>query len=360
MKIKMKNFIYFPTVQKITEKRNLLHIVWNSGKESWFIKELILDESLIWLVGFWMGDRTSVNRSLGIGTTEFSVIKSAISIFKLLTVEERIKVKIRLPEKNPNIDTKGLIETYSKKFNLPKENVTIDCQLTQSYTPLFILDSGCNILSRAFRWIENNINNLLEKLPKNFTYIWLAGYFNAEGHVDKTANSLWFSTADKNRSAWLKIILQKIGFNAESSNKERIAKNGKKAVEFPVRIGHRREIRKNDFQLFYNYIFPFMKHKTKRKEVEELIKGYRVRKIDITKYLLNAYRKFDNNWFNRFEFEKFFNLRPRSGTVILKNLSSAKLLHRKGHPNWKKGGQIPYIYKISKLGLKLLRNTKWK
>jgi hypothetical protein len=68
IKLDIKNFIHFPTVWNITQRGNLFHIVWRDGKESWVVKEITLDESLMWLVGFWMGDRTSVNRGFGIGT----------------------------------------------------------------------------------------------------------------------------------------------------------------------------------------------------------------------------------------------------------------------------------------------------
>lgn len=353
--IDMENFIYFPTVKKIENIRNYIHIIWSNGKETWVPKRIILNKSLMWLVGLWMGDRAAANRTFGIANTETSIIKSAIGIIGQLIPKDRIKISIRLSSKKPYQYSKNVIKKYLKIFKLPLENIRIDPLLTDSYTPLFIIDAGTNLLSKAFLWIENNIDKLFKRLPREFKYAWLAGYFDAEGSVDIMANSLWFSTANKDRSIWLKNILKKLGFSAKSLTRKRIKNDNK---EFPVIIGYRNEIREKDFRLFYRYIFPFMKHKRKREEVKKLIRGYRVREIDIHKYLLGIFKSFNRNWFTRLEFEKVFGLKSRSGAKILKNLSDAKLLYRQENTSWKKAGQIPYIYKISKLGIKLIRRMK--
>ena len=353
--VDMKNFIYFPTVEKVEKRKYSLHIIWTNEKETWIPKRMILNESLLWLIGLWMGDRTSAYRTFGIANTETSIIKSTISIIGQLIPRDKIKISIRLSNKKPYLNPKNIIKKYARIFKLPLVNIRIDSLLTDSYTPLFVVDAGTNLLSKAFLWIENNIDKLFKRLPRKLKCAWVAGYFDAEGSVDMMANNLWFSTANKDRSIWLKGILKNLGFSAKSSKRKRI-KNVKK--EFLVIIGYRNEIREKDFQLFYRYIFPFMKHKRKRDEVKKLIRGYRVREIDVHKYLLGIFKSFKKNWFTRFEFEKRFRLKSRSGSTILKNLSDAKLLYRREYPGWQKAGQIPYLYKISKLGLRLTREIK--
>ena len=120
-----------------------------------------------------------------------------------------------------------------------------------------------NFLRRIINNIYSNIVKLFSDLSFKEKGAFLAGFFDAEGNVNKLDKNLRFSQKIKDKVEAIMTILKKEDYHLRYDKSNII-------------IGFRKEY-SEDLNLFKKQIMPFMKHLDKRKEVTDLLKGYYVK-----------------------------------------------------------------------------------
>lgn len=119
------------------------------------------------------------------------------------------------------------------------------------------------ILRRILDDFLFNLENLFSHLGDSQKGAFLAGFFDAEGNVNKLDRNLRFSQKKENNVKIIQAILDKEGYHLRYDGSNII-------------IGYNKKY-KGDLNLFKKQILPFLKHSKKAKEAKELIEGYLVR-----------------------------------------------------------------------------------
>jgi len=142
----------------------------------------------------------------------------------------------------------GAIEDNVKSFYHKFSTHTVICIFTYNI-----------VLHRALDWLQENVKNILSKLPLTISYAYHAGYFDAEDHADKTSNCFFWRTIDINQALFEKRLLQNLGFNVKI---QKLWERKLNKYSFEIKIGNTKNTRITDFNLFKNLI-PFMIHSKK-------------------------------------------------------------------------------------------------
>lgn len=342
MIINTKDFISH-TVKSIKEDKNTLHIKW-FYKDNILPKQIVFDENFAWYLGLRQGDKAEKNKgTIGIVNTNEVIIKEVYNIYTKKFSMPLDKIKVYLMYSNKKSLNKSL--RFIKQLKISNKNIKVIYK-KQSKKVVMVIYSYNIVLNRIFSWCQNNIKSILKKLPLSMSYAYHAGYFDAEGHPDKTSNCFNWRTTNYNHALLQQRLLQNRGFDSS------IQKEWEKHLNkhsYKIVIGNKKEIRKKDFKLFKNFI-PFMIHSERTKECKELLGGNRIRKIDLEKYLPILTKNF-NSSFTRQKFCNLSNLSKPSACRILKAFKNKNLIKVKEGKriikNYKFAGQEPNIYKLN-------------
>ncbi len=342
MIINTKDFISH-TVKSIKENENTFYIRY-FHKENILPKQIIFNEEFAWYLGLRQGDKAEKNKvTIGIINTNKAIIKK---VFKIYTKKFSIplkKIKIYLMYKDENSLNNSL--KFIQNLKIPKNNIKFVYK-KQNKKVVIVIYSYNIVLNRIFTWCQKNIESILEKSPKSISYAYHAGYFDADGHPNKTSYCFQWKTVNPNYALLQQKLLKNIGFNPyiQKQWEKNLNKNS-----FEIKIGNKKETRQYNFRLFKNLI-KFMIHSERRKESEELIDGNRIRKLDFNKYLPMLNRNFGNNNFIRKDFCEISNLSKPAACRILKAFKNKNLIKEKIGKrirlNDKFAGQEPNIYKL--------------
>lgn len=323
------------------EKNGILEIIWRNGSTSTLPSLVTLTPNMAWLIGVREGDRGDrSNGEISLANTELSLIKRfrKVLIEELKIPSDRIRMRIF---SSPSLDKSLIRKEIARNFPVNPKNIKF-IDLKSVKKPVF----HCFILNKPLRRVLDRLKDLI--LDSSNTHLlssYIAGFFDADGHVDKINNCFsWRFGTRKNAVSFMK-ILRKLGFQAKLYSD----RNGSKKF-FRVNIGARQDVRENDFQLFRRNILGYMHHVRKKKEAEELLKGMKIREKD-KKYLLLIKEKFGEKEFTVYEFRKLAKCSLNHAWRLLKNFKESKLLEfREGKRiriNGKLYGQTRGKYKIN-------------
>src|SRR3989344_2050760 len=233
-----------------------------------------VDEALLYFLGLRYGDGTNgakiwvVNKNLELIKNTSDYLRD---LFPNSEVQGNINVYKNIKDNQLNYlkEFMSKISDYFMVYN-PKNN-KINCDYV-----LCIF-----VINEVFNKIYNNLIKEFKSFFEVLTFIekgaFLAGFFDAEGNVNKL---------DKN-FRWSQKIKEKVKFIGELLENEcyHFRYDGSNFI-----IGHKKEFWKQDLELFKKQVLPYIKHPEKLKEAKELLGGYYVR--DCYKELVNLVNKY--------------------------------------------------------------------
>lgn len=214
-----------------------------------------LDEEFLYFLGLWCGDRFRVGISnsclelLGF-TSEFLRKRleqpEGFILGEVLSSHELSKEEWKLHDKILKKLGATKIRNRIDKRKINRKNVSYAILLSNNY-----------IIWHIFRTLENNLDIIFNNLNEQFRYAFYAGFFDAEGYVDKYHKLLEFHQYIKNYHIVKPLLkhLKKDKFNVFYYNGKVIRMNNKN----------------NNFELFYKKIFPYLRHPDKISEIQDLI-----------------------------------------------------------------------------------------
>jgi hypothetical protein len=221
-------------------------------------KTIELNSDFCYFLGLLYGDGLSGAR-VGIINKDIQLITEASKLMRKYFQNNRIKAQISIYKNNPRINLDVLI----KWLNLLADETNVYKNANAKGNYVFNIFITHNILKRIINDLLDNLEGLFSKLNFQQKGSLLAGFFDAEGNVNKLDRNLRFSQKIKNKVETIKNLLKKEGYH--------IRYDGSSII-----IAFREEY-KMDLELFKKQILPFLKHSEKTQEAKELIEGFLVR-----------------------------------------------------------------------------------
>lgn len=343
-KIDVRKFLPRKGILGVSEIKNVLTVKWFYSSCT-LPKEIEFDEEIAWYLGLRHGDKAEKNKGIiGIGNTNLKIIKRVFRIFvkRFYIPIEKIRVELRYN----NSENLKIVKSFVKKLGIRDENIKEIYHQHSNHTVISLFAYNI-VLRRLLDWLQENIKEILSKPPTTVAYAYHAGYFDAEGHVDKTSNCFSWRTTKLSDAYLEQKLLQNLNFNV------RIHTTWEKHLHeysFVIKIGNTKTSRENDFTLFKN-IIPFLVHSEKHKEGKELLNGNRLRKIDIKKYLPIILDNLKEKQFKVTDFCKCANISKPCAQRILKAFKDQGLINvisgKRIIVNGRLSGQEPDIYMLN-------------
>lgn len=227
--------------------------------KSYLPKQIILNNDFFYFLGLKFGDGTSGAR-VGIVNKDYDIIKNAYYFLKKLFPDSKIYLDLNCYDKSDKI----LVQNVLNKFR----TISFDIDVYQIPTLLgnycFSVYVTNRIFSRVLYHLIENLDELLKIMNFEQKGAFLAGFFDAEGNVNKIDGNLRFSQKIKRNVEIISNLLLKEGYH--------IRYDGSNIV-----IAYKKEYHEDDLKLFERQILPFMISSIKRKETKDVIKGYLVK-----------------------------------------------------------------------------------
>ncbi len=220
-----------------------------------------VDKDFLYFLGLRYGDGTNGAR-IGVVNKNFDLIKNTSDYLKKLFPNSKLQGAINIHKKINNKTLKNL----KIRMNNIVDNLTIYDLSKYDVKGDYVL--YVFIVNEFFNKIYNSLINELNFFFKNLSFrqkgAFLAGFFDAEGNVNKLDKNFRWSQKIKVKVSFIKDLLENEGYHARYDGCNFI-------------IGHRKEFWKSDLELFKKQVLPFIKHPERRKEAIELLNGYYVR-----------------------------------------------------------------------------------
>ena len=175
-----------------------------------------------------------------------SEIVGQLLLFKKLENDE----KSRLLQEIGNLSSKTEVIRFSYK----------NIKGTYAFK-IFVVN---NIFDRIISNLTDNLEILFKTIDPKLRGAFLAGFFDAEGNVNKLDRNLRWSQKTEHKKEKIIKLLKKEGYHVHYDTCN-------------ICIGYSNKYRKQDFELFKKQVLPHIRHSEKNKEAKELLDGYYVR-----------------------------------------------------------------------------------
>jgi len=220
-------------------------------------RKLYFNKEFLYFLGFMYGDGLSSAR-VGIINKDLNLIREIARYLKDIFPNSKIEGQIYVYKKD--IDKEKLCSEIKNYV----DHITIYNNFKAAGEYVFAVSITNNFIKRILDNIFENMIELFNKLSLYEKGAFFAGFFDAEGNVNKLGKNLRFSQKSENKVEIIISLLNKEGYHTyyDGSN---------------ICIAYHKENRKSDFNLFEKQILPFIKHIEKKKESSELLSGYLVR-----------------------------------------------------------------------------------
>ena len=217
-----------------------------------------LNEDFFYFLGLLHGDGLSGAR-VGIVNIDRNLIAWTSKFLRKTFKHNRLKSQLSI-HNNSKVEVKELSEYLNKLSD--EFMVYHNTKARGKYVfNIFITN---NILRRIINDLIENLENLFLDISFQQKGAFLAGFFDAEGNVNKLDINLRFSQKKEENVRILQTLLQNEGYHIRYDGCN-------------VLIGYKQKYR-DDLKLFEKQIFPFLKHSQKKRQTKELQEGYLVRK----------------------------------------------------------------------------------
>lgn len=221
-------------------------------------KNLVIDTNLSYFLGLLFGDGLSGAR-VGIVNKDKELIRWTSNFLKEYFGNNLRKSQLVLYKTYSNPEIKEFVDW----LNPLSERTEVYCNLNARGNYVFNIFITNKILRRILNDFLDNLENLFLSLTYSQKGAFLAGFFDAEGNVNKLDRNLRFSQKIETKVKIILSILGKEGYHTRYDGSNII-------------IGFNKEY-KEDLNLFKKQILPFLKQSRKTKEAKELIEGYIMR-----------------------------------------------------------------------------------
>ncbi len=224
-------------------------------------KKIKIDEELLYFIGLRYGDGTNGAR-IGIANKNLELIKNTAIYLRKLFPTSKIQGAIYLQKK---IDKNKLneLELFMKDsvdrftvYDLQKYKLNGDYVLY-----VFIINEFFN---KIYNQLIKEFRNLFRLLSFKQKGAFLAGFFDAEGNVNKLDKNFRWSQKTKDKVEFIMWLLDNEGYH--------IRYDGSNIV-----IAYKEAYRKADLKLFKKQVLPYIHHPDKKKDAIELLNGYYVK-----------------------------------------------------------------------------------
>jgi len=221
-------------------------------------KSLVLDKNLFYFLGLLFGDGLSGAR-VGIVNKDKELIMWTSNFLKKYFGNNLRKSQLVLYKTHSDPEIKEFVDWLSPL----SERTEVYYNLNARGNYVFNIFITNKILRRILDDFLDNLENLFLSLTHSQKGAFLAGFFDAEGNVNKLDRNLRFSQKIENKVKVILSVLGKEGYHTRYDGSNII-------------IGFNKEY-KEDLNIFKEQIFPFLKQSKKTKETKELIEGYIMR-----------------------------------------------------------------------------------
>jgi len=260
----LRGFFKNPKIEKISRNNiRLSYFTYSKSTkriEKYFVslpKKLKFNLDFCYFLGLLYGDGLSGAR-IGIVNKDKNLIEWTAKFLKKYFNNNKIKSRIFIYN-NSIIKTKDLLGWLNSFSN--EAEIYYNPKARGKYVfNIFITNS---ILRRLIEDFFNNLESLFLKFNFEQKGAFLAGFFDAEGNVNKLDGNFRFSQKIENKVAIIRKLLEKEGYHTRYDGSN-------------ILIGYKQEY-KNDLKLFEKQILPFLRHSQKQKEAQELAQGFLVR-----------------------------------------------------------------------------------
>lgn len=226
---------------------------------SYLPKNIMLDNDFFYFLGLKFGDGTSGAR-VGIVNKDYFLIKHSFDFLKKLFPYSKIYLDACFYKKS----NKLLIQNIVNKFSSISNQIDVYHRPNFPGDYVFSVYTTNKIFSRIIYWLIENLNDLFKITTFEQKGAFLAGFFDAEGNVNKLDGNLRFS--------------QKIERNVEIISKLLINEGYHIRYDLSnIVIGYKKEYNKPDLNLFKRQIFPFIISPTKKNEINDVMNDYLVK-----------------------------------------------------------------------------------
>lgn len=222
-------------------------------------KNIILDNDFFYFLGLRFGDGTNGAR-VGIANKNYHLIKFSFNFLKKLFPNSRIHMDLCFYKKL----NATLVQNIMDKFRDISDNIDICHYDTGLGNYVFYVYVTNKIFSRILDGFVKNFEDLFKILTFEQKGDFLAGFFEAEGNINKLDGNLRFSQKIKRNVEIISNLLINEGYH--------IRYDGGNIV-----IAYKQEYHKNDLDLFKRQILPFIISPNTRKEINDVINSYLIR-----------------------------------------------------------------------------------
>ncbi len=229
-------------------------------------EKMKIDEDFLYFLGLRYGDGSNGAR-VGIVNKNINLIEWTANFLRRIMPKNKVR---------------GDIYVYKKEVFMFLDKLKADMENIVDYLGIYDLTNkerkGVYVLyvyltNEFFNRIYNNIVEQMDILFKKLNIqqkgAFLAGFFDAEGNVNKRDKNFRWSQKTPHKVKMIKDLLKKEGYHLRYDGSNLI-------------IGHKKEIWKEDLERFKEQVLPHIKHPDKRKEAKELLEGY---------YVMDTYKK---------------------------------------------------------------------
>ena len=221
-------------------------------------KIIILDNNFCYFLGLLYGDGLNGAR-VGVVNKDKEIITWTAKFLKEVFSGNKLKTQVLLYQNTSDLNIDENINWLKSMSD--ETSIYENKKARGDY--VFTIFITNNILRRILEGLYKDLGKLYNKLNFEQRGAFLAGFFDAEGNVNKRDNNLRFSQKIPKKVKEIQTILNIEGyhFRYDGSN---------------IIIAFKKEY-KDDLNLFERQILPFLIHSKKSNEAKELINGYLVR-----------------------------------------------------------------------------------
>ena len=169
----------------------------------------ITDSKFLYLLGFMYGDGTSGSR-IGVVNKEFELIEYSSNILRKVFVNSKIEGNLFLYKKLNKKTNKKLeenVKSISDKYSVYK---IVHPNVKGDYVYAVFITN--NILRKIINCLYSDLIHLISLLGSKHIGAFLAGFFDAEGNVNKLDKTFRFSQKTKKKVMVIKELLDYLGF----------------------------------------------------------------------------------------------------------------------------------------------------
>jgi hypothetical protein len=254
----IKNFNY-----KIEENQLIINFeIYDKGKKN-FKRQidklpllLQLNEELFYFLGLKFGDGTSESR-VGIINQNLDLLKFCANFLEKFSERRNIEGLIMSYDKSElqNIQT---YKTNLQTIGILNPKVIKNYKAYGKYSYAIYISN--NFLSKILEYLVMNMKELWNFLSSELKGSFLAGIFDAEGNVNKWDENIRISQLTLGKVDLIDFLLkqEKCNFRYDGCN---------------FVIGNLKRTRTKDFKKFKKQVLPYMKNKSKIKEIIEMFNG---------------------------------------------------------------------------------------